>query len=133
MLRQYTKIFSLNLPLSKQVDGLQRYFPLAGEIGAVLLVGSCSRGEATYRSDVDILVLLNTDKLTYGKVRDVRDRIEQGFASQGQEALLTQPLPVQFTVVLASAITTSEPGMKLALLDKVILADPYHLCVGETP
>ena len=125
---RYTQVTSLSDSLSRQVEGLRQHFPLSDEIGAVLLLGSCSRGEATYRSDIDILIVLTGNKLTYGKVQEIRDGVEAGFDANGQKACLSEPLPVQFTVVLRSALKSAEPAMKQALLHKIVLADPHQLC-----
>ena len=78
---------------------------------------------ATYRSDIDLLVILKEGKLDYGRVKQIRDEIERHFSSVGAENVLRSPLPVECTVVLRSVFRTIEPAMKEALNFAVILSD----------
>lgn len=101
----------------RQVINIQTAFKNAhqsdrlGEIDAVLLIGSCSIGEATFRSDIDLLVVLRNGPLHYGRVKEIRDRIEEAVLSE----FLLKPLPIQLTVVLRSVFDTTEPAMLKAL------------------
>ena len=100
---------------------------MKADILSVLLLGSCSRGTATYRSDIDILVVIDGEILNYGVVIANRDWIEAEFEKKAQLSTLTQPLEVQFTIVLKSVFNTSEPAMRDALSHAIVLADPRHL------
>lgn len=123
---QPTSIPSLLEPLRKEIFLLCDLFinNTHPEITAVLLFGSCARGSATYRSDVDLLVILCGSQLTYSKVQEIRDWCEKNI-----EAKLTQkPLPLQITVVLECVFRTTEPGMKQALQEALYI---YKKDIGE--
>lgn len=82
---------------------------IAREFRQVLVIGSVSRGEATYRSDVDLLVILRQGPLNYARVQDLRRRLEEEVIS-GSEGL-----EVQAQFVLPGVHQTTEPAMRQAL------------------
>jgi predicted nucleotidyltransferase len=124
---QYSQVSSLQAPLKSQIDSIKASFPINANILSTLLLGSCSRGTATYRSDIDILVVIDGEILNYGVVTSTRDWIESEFEKKAQLSTLTQPLEVQFTIVLKSVFNTSEPAMRDALSHAIALVDPLHL------
>lgn len=116
---------SLKNTLKAQIVELQSVFSRFSDphLLGVLLFGSCARGEATYRSDVDILLVFETSHLTYGFVQSARDNVEKHFRNSGKELALSKPLPVQTTVVASSVFATNEPGMTQALTESLLLFD----------
>lgn len=84
---------------------------------ALLLIGSCARGTATYRSDIDLLIVARDCHLDYGRVVEWRNRIEGVLETNAVETVL----PCQFTFVLSSVRTTSEPAMRQALAKSIVL------------
>src|ERR1700733_10849189 len=110
----YSRVPSLIPLLHRQIQGLKDHFPDMRDILGVMLTGSCSSGQATYRSDVDLLVILRDGPLNFGRVREIRDTIEMGYRKQNRAEFLNDPLPIQITVVLKSVFSTSEPAMKEA-------------------
>ena len=85
----------------------------------VLLIGSTSRGMATYRSDIDLLVVLKDGDLHFGRVQNLRDHLDHALAD-----VADTPLPIHANFVLPSVIDTKEPAMQRALLSAIILWDP---------
>ncbi len=91
----------------------------AAEAEGVLLTGSCSRGEATYRSDIDLLVVLKAGPLNYERVQKLRDCADRAFESD--QASLVLKLEIHF--VLPSVFETQEPAMIEAIrLSQVLVA-----------
>lgn len=118
---RYTAVASLTPLLETQVSSLIKVLPVVfspNESMGALLIGSCSRGQATYRSDLDILVILQTGSLTYSRVQSLRDQFEQCWSKSN-----AGPLPCQINFVLPTVFETSEPAMQNALRDAVILHD----------
>ncbi len=120
----FTKVPTLIPLLDYQMEEIKKNFPRDLEIVGALLIGSCSSGTATYRSDIDILVVLKEGRLTYDRVKNIRDQFESHFQGIGKEELLNKPLPVEITVVMSSVFSTIEPAMKGALSIAHILYDP---------
>jgi hypothetical protein len=79
-----------------------------------LLVGSCASGKATYRSDVDVLVILKAAPLIYSRICALRDRFDQAWQKTG-------PLDCHLNFVLTNVFETSDPAMKHALHGAVTL------------
>ena len=119
----YTQIPSLRESLGKQLNELSSLFPRISSIDAVLLIGSCSVGKATYRSDIDLLIILGEEKITYDKVVLIRNQIEEHFTKLGRPDLLSQPLPSQITVVGKSVVSTQEPEMRRAITHSIPIFD----------
>ena len=61
----------LEYQVSKLKDELPALLKTLGGVGAVM-VGSCSRGEATYRSDLDLLVVMGAGSIKYTSVQKWR-------------------------------------------------------------
>ena len=59
-----------------QAFASSRKVAILRQVESILLIGSCSRGQATYRSDIDLLVILKEGPLTYTRVRQLRDIFE---------------------------------------------------------
>ncbi len=79
-LRTYSRVESLQPLLADQVLNIAerlKVAPLMQEILGVLLTGSCARGEATYRSDIDFLVILRDPPLNYSRVTKLRAALIQ--------------------------------------------------------
>lgn len=127
----FTQIPSLIQPLKNQVLELQRHWPKNEEILGVLLIGSCSKGEATYRSDVDLLIISKIPKLTYEYVKTLRTSLEKDFIESGHSDLLQKPLEVQMTIVQESVFLTIEPAMQDALRHAIILRDETHTIASK--
>ncbi len=120
----WTQIPSLRAALEKQIRGIIADFPrdvLESEIEGIFLVGSCSEGKATYRSDLDLLVVLKNPPLKYGRVVDLREKIE----AKMPLAALSEPLACEFHFVLPDVADTSEPAMMDSISKATILIDPY--------
>ncbi len=122
-MQQFTSIPSLKDPLQQQIQNLQAGLARFQDenVAGILLIGSCSRGEATYRSDIDLLLILNEAQLKYDRVQEIRNSVELHFQRMGCQELLETPLPVQLTVVLKSVFTTQEPAMIEALQRAIVL------------
>ncbi|MGZ3769124.1 MAG: nucleotidyltransferase domain-containing protein [Bdellovibrio sp.] len=121
----YTSIPSLATPLDQQISGLKSVIQLYDQNffkGAVLF-GSCCRGEATYRSDIDIMLIFDQKNLDYTFVQKTRDSIEEFFLKHNAQQLLNSPLPVEFQVVRSSVFSTTENEMKTNLRCGIILVD----------
>jgi predicted nucleotidyltransferase len=131
MSSRFTKVPSLGPLLDRQISELKRFLPHLKEVKGILLSGSCARGEATYRSDIDLLIILENGPLNYSRVQQIRDNIEQGLIAQSKADLLDAPLPVQITVVLDSVFSTSEPAMRDALKSALILVNPEGTLKGK--
>ncbi len=119
----WTKVPSLGLKLEAQMDHIKRTFPtdlFKTQVEGVLLTGSCSQGKATYRSDIDFLVILKHPPLTYSRVCQLRDQIESKMSSERTQS----PLGCEFHFVLMDVFSTREPAMAQSLLDSVIFIDP---------
>lgn len=118
----YTAVASLERPLKKEIEligfELERHLSQLNALG-VLLTGSCSEGKATYRSDIDLLVLVKEGPLTYGQVCKLREQVERVLGPKKQ-----MPLPVEVHFVLPSVFETKEPAMKKALAAAQKLCDP---------
>lgn len=127
-MRRFTSVPSLIEPLRTQIRGLVSGLRSYSDprVSGIVLTGSCSRGEATYRSDVDLLVILGLGPgaLNYSVTREIRDSIESHFKRLDADELLRQPLPVEVTVVLESVFETQEPAM-LDALNKCLLIQDY--------
>jgi predicted nucleotidyltransferase len=109
-----TSVPSLAGKLEAQLRSLREALAaasIAGEFQEVLVIGSVSRGEATYRSDIDLLFILREGPLNYSRVQDLRDRLEH----QVLEKVSERALPVQAQFVLPSVRETREPAMRSAL------------------
>ena len=121
-MRAWTTVPSLQQLLDRQIKLLAERFNgglLVDEIKGVLLTGSCSRGSATYRSDVDLLVILQAGPLKFSRVSALRDAIETAIPIE----TLSSPLRVEFHFVLGSVFETSEPAMREALAAAETLVD----------
>ena len=119
---KWTHVPSLSDPLDEQIRGIERGFPpdVLEQAEGVLLTGSASRGEATYRSDLDLLVVLRQPPLSYERVVALRRRIEEAMP----EGALERPLAADIHFILPSAFATEEKAMSAALNNAVILLDP---------
>lgn len=93
-----TKVPSLREPLEAQIRALTSSFPNAPGIMRLYLFGSCARGEATYRSDVDLLAV-QMEAPTFARVAAIRDFVEAAFAKSGMASVLSSPLPVQIQAI----------------------------------
>ncbi|MGE0525800.1 MAG: nucleotidyltransferase domain-containing protein [Bdellovibrionales bacterium] len=120
---KFTQVPSLQVPLSRQVRGLSSDLDQIRPVGilGVLLIGSCARGTATYRSDVDLLVILDQRAFKAHDVRAVQELLENQLQAHND------PLPLQFVVVGKSVFQTQEPAMMGNLRDSLILYDPQRL------
>lgn len=116
----YTKVPSLILPLQNQIEALRAYFaasaPALG-LERVILFGSCARGEATYRSDVDLMLVLAEGPLTFARSSALKERVESETESSG----IRSALPLQLTCVLSSIDASQDPGTRDALQFSSIL------------
>ena len=102
--QKYTKVPSLQPKLEAQISEIRTRLAgadLRAELDEVLLVGSCSRGEATYRSYVDLLVILRNGPLNYRRVCRLRDRFDHEVLVNSQRHCL--PVEVQFVLSAARA------------------------------
>ncbi len=122
----FSSVPTLQPLLAEQIIALQKLLPSLQMVEAIYLVGSCSRSTATYRSDIDLLVVLNVKKLTFTTVQAIRDEFENYFETIGHANLLVLPLPIQITVVLDSVFATTEPAMLQALEKALPLFDPKN-------
>lgn len=115
-----SQVPSLNPKLEKVLEDLRKKFPanLLPLLDSVLLIGSASRGAATYRSDLDLLVVLREGPLQFERVRSLRDQFEREWLQHIQS-----PLPFQVNFVLPSVRSTQEPAMRDALTKAIMLID----------
>ncbi len=115
---RFSNVPSLQGPLEEEIKKLATF--LKEEFDAIafgsLLIGSCSRGDANYRSDVDILVVLKEGPLKYERVVKLRGAFDS-------RATLGEPLGYQLNFVLSDVFETEEPAMREALRKAVILVD----------
>lgn len=117
------------VPLREQISGIKAIlntFDQDSFVGAILF-GSCSRGTATYRSDVDIMLIFEQNDLDFKFVQNTRDSVEHHFFKHGSSILLTTPLSVEFQVVRASVFSSTEEEMKKNLRTGIILTDKYNI------
>ena len=56
------KITWLSDPFLNTLDSVMKIVTTVDEVGMVILFGSCSKGTQTENSDIDLLVLLDSDK-----------------------------------------------------------------------
>jgi len=56
------KIRWLSAPFLNTLDSVMEIVTTVDEVGMVILFGSCSKGTQTENSDIDLLVLLDSDK-----------------------------------------------------------------------
>ena len=117
-LKSYSQVNSLKQPLEQQIKGLITYFTsaLQKDINYVLLFGSCAKGTATYRSDIDILVILDTRKLTFKDVQTRRKQLEQE-----NESLFFEPLPVQLSFIKLEALYSNNQITREALREGILI------------
>lgn len=118
----YTQVPSLKRGLSQQIEELRTRLELfcpQHDLAGIVLIGSCSRQHATYRSDIDLLGILNSGPLHFSRVQQLRDALEKLIDRE----LLSQPLPVEIHFVLSDVFHTQEPEMRKALKDGIILVD----------
>lgn len=115
----YTKVPSLKEKLEQQISALRtrlgEVLTRDAQYFGFLLTGSCARSDATYRSDIDVLVILDEGELKAERVARLRENLESSM----------QPgvLEVQFTFILKTSLNTSEPGLKQALHESALLAE----------
>lgn len=129
----HTQVKSLIQPLQEQMAHLKRLLGNYRQehfLGAILF-GSCCRGEATYRSDIDILLVFEAMDLNLAVVQKTRDLVEAFFIAHNAESTLQKPLPVEFQVVLFSVFSTQEPEMLKNLKQGIILSDKQGLLKKE--
>lgn len=124
----YTKVSSLKAPLKEQLDQLAEmltsFSKENNQIEGVLLTGSCSRGEATYRSDVDLLfVVRDSSLIKFSEVQKNRDKLENFLNRMGKSTLLNKPLELQSIFVSLDVFETEEPAMSEALSKAIIFVD----------
>jgi predicted nucleotidyltransferase len=122
---KYTQVPSLIQPLELQIEGLKKIlknFKLHHLIG-IALFGSCSKGKATYRSDIDLIFIFDQQDLNFSFVKNTRDEVENYFKSLQKENLLEKPLPVEIQVVRDSVFLTTETEMINNLKHCLILLD----------
>lgn len=113
---------TLKAPLTQQIGAIQKAIPEIAkqiDVSAVLLTGSCSRGEATFRSDIDLLFVLNKAAPTYSSIKQWRDLIESKVSGI--------PLPIQAHFVSRLVEKTVEPAIRMAISDAQILFDPHGI------
>jgi predicted nucleotidyltransferase len=123
---QYTKVKSLVRPLLEQITKIQyvlSQYKQSHFVGA-LLFGSCSRGQATYRSDIDIMLIFAQDDLNFSFVQKTRDQAEWFFAAHKMSEALCEPLQVEFQVVRNTIFNSKEPATIENLHHGKILVDP---------
>ena len=129
----YTRVKTLNLPLIEQIERLKHLllgYQQQGFLGAILF-GSCSKGRATYRSDIDILLVFDQEDLNFSMTHKTRNGVEEYFKSQKAEGVLLSPLPVEFQVVRRSVFLTKEPEMLKNLKQGILLVDKQDLLKNE--
>lgn len=122
-MRTWTQVPTLQPKLNKQIKDLIRKFPKSffkKDILGVLLMGSCARGQATYRSDIDCLIVLKYAPLTFARIKELREALEKHF----RPSLLHRPLQCEFHFVLPGVFKTKEPAMRQGLMQSINLLDP---------
>jgi predicted nucleotidyltransferase len=109
----WSRIPSLNPRIESALATFIAAFPtsLRSQAVEVLLIGSASRGEATYRSDLDVLVVLRAGPLTFSRVQELRDLLDRETLGNLQDS----PLEFQVQFALASVFHSEEPAMREAL------------------
>ncbi len=115
---RFSSVASLEPKLRKQIENIATRLPKLlpeNEVWGCLLIGSCSRGAATFRSDIDLLFILKSPPLDYERVSKLRDGLEKQWDQD--------PLPIQCTFVLENVFSTSEPAMQQALKSAWVLWD----------
>lgn len=120
MQRVFTQVTSLRPKLEKQVRQVAKAFADSKQNDwvALILIGSASEGQATYRSDLDFLVIVSPDRpLNYGQVVAWRDELERLLAKKGVDSTL----PCQFNFVKDSVRHSVEPAMRQALAGGLVL------------
>lgn len=107
---QYTRIKSLVIPLSEQITKIQSLLSQykQNQFAGAMLFGSCSRREATYRSDIDVMLIFDQDELNFSFVQKTRDSVESFFAVNQMSAVLIEPLRVEFQVVRINIFNSKE-------------------------
>lgn len=126
---EFTAIPSLLVPLREQITGIKNILNTFHQdlfVGAILF-GSCSRGNATYRSDIDIMLIFEQNNLDFKFVQTTRDSVENHFFKHGSSTLLKTPLPVEFQVVRTSVFSSTEEEMKKNLRTGIILTDKNNI------
>lgn len=129
MSSEFTAISSLLTPLREQIAGIKNILSKFDQdffVGAILF-GSCSRGEATYRSDIDIMLIFDQSNLDFKFVQTTRDLVEGHFLAHNSSKLLSTPLPVEFQVVRVSAFSSTEEEMKKNLHTGIVLVDKNNI------
>ncbi|MGZ3746422.1 MAG: nucleotidyltransferase domain-containing protein [Pseudobdellovibrionaceae bacterium] len=133
MASTYTKVPSLIDPLAQQIQGIKAHLESFDQeffLGAILF-GSCSRAEATYRSDIDIMLIFDQNNLDFSFVQKTRDRIENHFSVHKLSHLLNEPLKAEFQVVRFSVFQSKEDEMKNNLKTGLCLVDKFGLLKRE--
>jgi predicted nucleotidyltransferase len=116
----FSSVKSLQPQVASQIAAVKATFVACRwpDVVALLLIGSCAEGTATYRSDIDFLVVMKTSfPLTYSQVVAYRDQIEQAMNTRQ----VPECLPCQFTFVLETVRLSDEPAMTAALRKSVTL------------
>ncbi len=125
----YTKIKTLNEPLKDQIRKITKGLEVFHQdhlLGAILF-GSCAEGRANYRSDIDILLVFEIEKLEFNFVSKTRESIENFFDQNGSATALSIPLPVEFQVVRSNVFNTGEPEMLKNLKQGIVILDKKGL------
>lgn len=124
--RTYSTVPSLQPKLAEQIETLHGAFAktFPQSVLGCYLIGSCARGEATYRSDIDLLAVINKPTPQFSDVQEIRDHFEQSLAKLGFDSLAREPLPVQISIVGTTVFATQDPAMLQNLLEGIILFDP---------
>lgn len=122
MEKPYSRVPSLQGVLSEAIKSLMTVLGSnASKLGLsrILLIGSCAYGKATYRSDIDLLLVLENEKLSFATTRQKRDAIDALIARSG----LKLPLELDIHCILPASLQTKEAGMRQALETSVVLFD----------
>jgi len=96
---EFSKVPSLAPLLSNQVKEIVRNFPRQKAFHRLYLFGSAARGEATFRSDLDLAVIINTSP-TASLVGRLRDEIESALGTGSKT--WNEPLACQFQFISAN-------------------------------
>ena len=127
--RTFTQVPSLSEPLRLSIEQLPKIVADAfssREILGVLLIGSCSTGQASYLSDIDLLIVLREGPLKYGRVCAFREQWDRVLLKKGSLSL-----PVHTNYILPEAFQTHEPAMRKALRNAMIILDPEKILVHK--